>query len=94
MALIEQSSATLNPNSKKNKQKTPQDIKMNSGPVHQNVFERDLVEAEPLASTIVSEAHTYFEMTGLKNFNNTCLGYVTPVRNFFIIYRFLIINNS
>lgn len=72
--------ATLGPsNTKKGKQKSPQEIKMNEGPVEKNVFERGLVESEPLASSIIAEANTYYHQTSLKNFNGTVLGYVTPV---------------
>lgn len=71
---------TLGPsNTKKGKQKTSPEIKMNEGPVEKNVFERLLVEQEPLASSIISEGKTYFKDTSVKNFNGTVLGYVTPV---------------
>lgn len=72
---------TLGPsNTKKGKQKTPPEIKINQGPVDKSVFDRGLVDAEPLASSIISEANTYYKDTSLKNFNGTVLGYVTPVR--------------
>ncbi|KAG5684410.1 hypothetical protein PVAND_013644 [Polypedilum vanderplanki] len=73
-----QTSATLNPNSKKSKQKNPQEIKMNSGPVDKSVFDRNLVDTEPIAAKIVAEANTYYKETNIKNFNGTVLGYVTP----------------
>lgn len=80
LALISYTSATLGPSkTKKGKQKISQDIKINEGPVSENVFERGLVVAEPLASQIVAEANTYFFDTSIKNFNHTVLGYVTPV---------------
>lgn len=82
MTLVTGVLATLGPsNTKKGKQKTPPEIKMNVGPVDKNVFDRGLVEAEPLASAIISEANTYYKDTSLKNFNGVVLGYVTPVKN-------------
>lgn len=78
LALISCTSATLGP-SKTKKQKASQEIKIFDGPVGENVFERGLVVAEPLASQIVAEANTYYVGTSIKNFNGTVLGYVTPV---------------
>jgi chitinase domain-containing protein 1 len=79
LALLALTCATLNPSkNKKAKQKNVQEVKMNEGPVDKSVFERNLVETEPLASLILSEAHTYYKDTNLKNFNGTVLGYVTP----------------
>jgi hypothetical protein len=79
--LIASASATINPsNNKKNKQKTTgDDVKEKSGPQDKSVYERNLVDNEPLASDIIAEAGTHFKETGLKNFNGTVLGYVTPV---------------
>jgi chitinase domain-containing protein 1 len=78
--LIASASATINPSkNKKNKQKTGDDVKEKSGPQEKSVYERNLVDNEPLASDIIAEAGTYFKETGLKNFNGTVLGYVTPV---------------
>lgn len=80
IALITCSSATLGPSkTKKGKQKISQDIKINDGPVYENVFERGLVTEDLLANRIVAEANTYFVDTSIKNFNGTVLGYVTPV---------------
>jgi hypothetical protein len=77
------SSATLNPSKKKGKSKNSKndvaEIKMNSGPVDLNIFDRQLVEMEPLASRIIEEANTYYKDTSIKNFNETVLAYVTPV---------------
>jgi len=70
--------STLTPNSKKSK-KNPPEVKMNSGPVNLDVFERGLVDAEPQSLSIIQEANTYYRETSLKNFNGTVLGYVTPV---------------
>lgn len=77
-------SSTLNPSkNKKGKQKTQEvNVKVNKGPVDKSVYERNLVDNEPLASDIISQSNTYYGNTGLKNFNGTVLGYVTPVKCF------------
>lgn len=75
--------ATINPSkTKKAKQKTSAEVnvKINKGPQERSVYERNLVDHEPLASEIIAEAHTYYKDTSLKNFNGSLLGYVTPVR--------------
>lgn len=75
-------SSTINPSkNKKGKQKTQEvaDLKINKGPQLLSVYDRNLVDNEPLASDIVSEAHTYYKERSVKNFNGTVLGYVTPV---------------
>src|SRR5690349_9769991 len=78
-------SSTINPSkNKKGKQKTAAaDVKFNKGPQLFSVYERNLVDQEPLASEIVAEAHTYYKERSIKNFNGTTLGYVTPVILFF-----------
>lgn len=76
--LISSAHSTLNPKSKKSK-KNSSEVKTNSGPVSLSVFERGFVDAEPQAVNIIQEANTYFQETGIKNFNGTVLGYVTPV---------------
>ncbi|CRK90630.1 CLUMA_CG004332, isoform A [Clunio marinus] len=80
--LISCVSSTLNPSkNKKGKTKSSKqeaNFKVNKGPQEQSVYERNLVNNEPLASDIISEAHTYYKDTSLKNFNGTVLGYVTP----------------
>jgi len=81
IALISCVSSTINPSkNKKGKQKNqePTNVKLNKGPQESSVYDRNLVESEPLASDIVAEAHTYYRDTRLKNFNGTVLGYVTP----------------
>lgn len=95
LTLITYSSATLGPSkTKKAKQKSQQELKINEGPVSKNVFQRDLVDIEPLASRIVSEGNTYYQDTTIKNFNGTVLGYVTPVRKkSSIAHQILIFNN-
>lgn len=85
VALVSCVSSTINPSkNKKGKQKTqePTNVKINRGPQEKSVYERNLVESEPLASEILAEAHTYYRDTGLKNFNGSVLGYVTPVSFF------------
>ena len=82
IALISYVSSTINPSkNKKGKQKTqePKAVKVKKGPQEKSVYERNLVESEPLASDIITEAYTYYRDTTLKNFNGTVLGYVTPV---------------
>lgn len=78
LTLISITTATINPSKNKKVKKAPE-VKQNTGPYATNVFERDLVDPEPLASSIVSEANTYFIDTSLRNFNGMVLGYVTPV---------------
>lgn len=82
IALISCVSSTINPSkNKKGKQKNqePTNLKINKGPQESSVYDRNLVESEPLASEIIAEAHAYYRDTRLKNFNGTVLGYVTPV---------------
>lgn len=72
-------SGTLNPSkNKKGKQKTG-DVKIKIGAQEKSVYDKNLVDNEPLASDIIAESGAYFKETGLKNFNGTVLGYVTPV---------------
>lgn len=81
IALTSCVSSTLNPSkNKKGKQKAQEaNVKVNKGPQEKSVYDRNLVDNEPLASEILSEANTYYGNTALKNFNGTVLGYVTPV---------------
>lgn len=80
--LIYSVSSTINPSKiKKGKQKV-QEAVVNKGPKLFSVYERNLVDSEPLASDIVAEAHTYYKERSLKNFNGTVLGYVTPVSSY------------
>jgi chitinase domain-containing protein 1 len=92
IAAIATVSSTLNPSkNKKGKQKTEKvvNVKINKGPQEKSVYDRNLVDNEPLASAIISEAHTYYHDTSLKNFNGTVLGYVTPViETIFILSTF------
>lgn len=81
IAFISCVSSTINPSkNKKGKQKTHEPT-INKGSQEKSVYERNLVESEPLASDILSEAHTYYRDTSLKNFNGSVLGFVTPVNS-------------
>lgn len=92
IVLIAHASATINPSkNKKVKQKSQPEVTkvvVNKGPVERSVYERNLVDNEPLSSEILSEAHTYYHETSLKNFNGTLLGYVTPVIKLKFFHRF------
>lgn len=78
--IISTVSATLSPSkTKKGKQQKDKELILKVGPVEKNVYERELVIEEPTGNSIVIESGTYFKETGLKNFNGTVLGYVTPV---------------
>ncbi|CAO1409059.1 unnamed protein product [Diamesa hyperborea] len=77
--IISTVSATLSPSkTKKGKQQKDKELILKVGPVEKNVYERELVIEEPTGNSIVIESGTYFKETGLKNFNGTVLGYVTP----------------
>ena len=79
--------ATLSPsnkNSKKNKQ--TKELKATNGPVLESVFDRNLIDDEPVARDILMESNAYYKDTKRRMFNGTILGYVTPVR--------LIMNNQ
>lgn len=81
-------SATINPSkTKKAKQKSSKEVnlKINNGAQDKSVYERNLVDNEPLAAEILAEANTYYKETSLKNFDGILLGYVTPVSDFIII---------
>lgn len=69
---------TLAPDSHKSKSKTKESA-LRGGPQDQDVFDLGLVSPEPLAKDIVSNHRGYFKETGLRRFNGTTLGYVTPV---------------
>lgn len=83
ITLISCVSSTINPSkTKKGKQKTQEtsSVKVNKGPQEKSVYEKNLVDNEPVAADIIAQANTYYHDTSLKNFNGTLLGYVTPVR--------------
>lgn len=75
------SQATISPSSKgkKNKIAKEKELKVNVGPIQDNVFERDLVDEEPAATDIIMENGAYCKDTARRLFNGTVLGYVTPV---------------
>lgn len=70
---------TISPSSKGKKSKQPKELKVIAGPVTDNVFDRGLVDDEPLANDILMEHSAYYRDTAIRNFNGTVLGYVTPV---------------
>lgn len=76
-------SGTLTPKNKKEKNSKQKELKVKVGPVGESVFERNLVDEEPLANSIIIENGAYFKETSERLFNGTILGYVTPVRNHF-----------
>lgn len=71
--------ATLSPSNKNKKPKSGKDIKVKSGPQPDSVFDRNLVEEEPMARDIIVENAAYYKDTKNRLFNGTVLGYVTPV---------------
>ncbi|XP_017029375.1 chitinase domain-containing protein 1 [Drosophila kikkawai] len=67
---------TLSPDSQKSKgRKEPNVLR---GPQDNDVFDLGLVSPEPLAKDILANHRAYFKETGLRRFNGTTLGYVTP----------------
>ncbi|XP_030555095.1 chitinase domain-containing protein 1 [Drosophila novamexicana] len=67
---------TLSPNTKtKNNHR---ESKFLRGPQDNDVFELDLVSAEPFAKDILIHHEAYYKDTGKRRFNGTILGYVTP----------------
>lgn len=71
---------TISPSSKGKRAKTPKELKVNVGPADKSVFDRNLIEDEPLARDILAEHGAYFQDTSARRFDGTVLGYVTPVR--------------
>ena len=72
-------SGTISPSSKTNKGGKDKEWKLKTGPISENVIQRELVDEEPFSKSIVVESGAYYEDTSLRNFNGTVLGYVTPV---------------
>ncbi|XP_068151104.1 chitinase domain-containing protein 1 [Drosophila tropicalis] len=68
--------ATLSPNSKP--KSSTKHIKELRGPQDNDVFELNLVSPEPLPKDILTHHNAYYKDTGLRHFNHTILGYVTP----------------
>jgi chitinase domain-containing protein 1 len=67
------------PRNKKDKTAKQKDHKSKSGPVGTSVFDRNLIQEEPLASQIAIENQAYYKDTSFRQFNSgAVLGYVTP----------------
>lgn len=81
-------SATLLPPKKGERSKAAKELKVNKGPVEQNVFDRNLVEDEPFAKDIIIESGTYYKDTKVRLFSGPTLGFLTPVRNRYQIFFF------
>lgn len=80
LLVIQLSDCTLSPpkdrNSKKSKGKI--EIKLQRGPVDQDVFSRSLVVKHPKTHDIIRESGFYFSNTTRRRFPGEVLGYVTP----------------
>lgn len=70
---------TISPSDKGKKAKAQKELKVNSGPVDQNVIERNLIEDEPAAKDILIESAAYYRNTSASLFDGPVLVYVTPV---------------
>lgn len=79
------SNATLAPPDKNKKTKAVKEFKVNKGPVEKNVFERNLVQDEPLAESIIKNSGTYYKNTSVRLFDGPTLGFVTPVNMFLLL---------
>lgn len=75
-ALVE---STISPSDKGKKAKASKELKVNSGPIDQNVIERNLIEDEPSAKDILVENAAYYQNTSARLFDGPVLVYVTPV---------------
>lgn len=53
-------------------------LKVNYGPVDQNVFERKLLSERPTVKEIITEGKAYFYNTSVRMFDGPTLGFVTP----------------
>lgn len=83
------SNATLAPPDKNKKTKAVKEFKVNKGPVEKNVFERNLVQDEPLAESIIKNSGTYYKNTSVRLFDGPTLGFVTPVNMFqLLLYHY------
>lgn len=71
--------STISPSSKTKKGKLKQADTPKIGPQRDNVFDRNLIEAEPAGQHILLEHAAYYKNTSNRLFNGTVLGYVTPV---------------
>lgn len=79
LCFIAVANATLAPPKKGERTKTTKEVKLNAGPVNQNVIDRNLVEDEPSAKDIITESGTYYKDTKNRLFPGPTLGFVTPV---------------
>lgn len=77
--LVFLSNATIAPPDKNKKTKATKEIRVNTGPLDKNVFERNLVQDEPSSEVIIRECGTYYKNTSVRLFNGPTLGFVTPV---------------
>lgn len=71
---------TISPSDKGKKAKLQKELKVNSGPIDQNVIERNLIEDEPSVKDILVENAAFYKNTSARLFNGPVLVYVTPVR--------------
>lgn len=70
---------TIAPSDKGKKAKAQKELKVKSGPVAENVIERNLIEDEPAAKDIFIENAAYYRNTSVRQFDGPVLVYVTPV---------------
>jgi hypothetical protein len=71
---------TLTPKSKNDKKTTKtKEFKVKVTPDSLSVFDRNLIEEEPVSRDILVENQAYYKDTKTRRFNGTVLGYVTPV---------------
>lgn len=71
--------STISPSDKGKKAKSQKELKVNSGPIDQNVIERNLIEDEPSVKDILVENAAYYKNTSARLFDGPVLVYVTPV---------------
>lgn len=71
--------ATIGPPKNKKQKKKEKELVVKSGPQKESVFDRNLIEEEPVVKDILIENAAYYKDTSKRNFNSTILGYVTPV---------------
>lgn len=81
--LLNVSFATLSPPSDKKGQKG---VKAQEGPRKHNVLDRKLVNEAPFVKDIIKYHATYHQDVSKRKFENSVLGYVTPVRLHYLFY--------
>ena len=79
LLLVVTTNGTLSPSDTQKKGKKVKELKLKTGKIASSVFQRNLIDEEPLAKDILVENGAYYEDTSTKLFNGTVLGYVTPV---------------